>query len=103
LKFSRADAESFHAVMATAQHEEMEMSDAQILAEYEAMCSRQESYDCFRQKLQAAIEEARADGLKGDSIAHALRSVAYEVGSQWKAEMDRRNAERIAGIRLPNE
>jgi hypothetical protein len=56
----------------------------------------QEAERMFRQELDAAIENARANGLRGDIIASDLRSTASKVSKQWNAECDRRNAERIA-------
>ena len=54
----------------------------------------------FRQELWALIESARAHGLEGGDIGYTLRSVAHDVGKQWNAELDRRNAERIADMNV---
>jgi hypothetical protein len=56
----------------------------------------QEAERMFRGAIQAAVDNARANGVKGDIIAHDLRSIARDVSKQWNAEMDRRNAEHIA-------
>jgi hypothetical protein len=53
----------------------------------------------FRQKIIAAIENARANGLNDATIAHDLSSIAHDVSKQWDVEVARRNAERIAQIR----
>jgi hypothetical protein len=50
----------------------------------------------FQQELDAAIENARANGLDGGHVAYNLRSTASKVSKQWNAELDRPNAERIA-------
>jgi len=53
--------------------------------------TRQEIERSFRWALNAAIAAARAGGLEGDAIGWNLRSLASEVGKEWKAEGDRHN------------
>jgi hypothetical protein len=50
----------------------------------------------FQQEINAAIENAQANGLDGGHVAYNLRSTASKVSKQWKAELARRQAERIA-------
>ena len=55
----------------------------------------QEAEQAFRRELNAAIEKAWANGVDGDYIAHYMRSLTFDVGRRWNAEIDRRNAQRI--------
>jgi hypothetical protein len=58
--------------------------------------TQQEADRVFFRELKAKIENARANGLRGDIIASDLRSIASDVSKQWHAEGVCRNAERIA-------
>jgi hypothetical protein len=57
--------------------------------------THQDAERAFLGELKAAIKNARANGLAGNAIAYKLRSVAYDISKQWRAECDRRKAERI--------
>jgi hypothetical protein len=50
----------------------------------------------YRKAIEAAIAAARKAGMKGSDIAWQLRSSAASVAREWNAEVDRRNAQRIA-------
>jgi hypothetical protein len=65
--------------------------------------TRQEAEWAFREALNTAIENARANDLADDTIGYHLRSIAATVSKRCHAELDRRNAQRIAEMRRTAE
>lgn len=56
----------------------------------------------FRAAIWSTVSLARASGLPDDVICGYLRSTTATVSREWKAETERRNAERINGERPMN-